>query len=141
MPMDERTENRKLIFREKALEKISSPEQLNNYLKVTNPAVWMILAAVILLLGGLLAWSAVGELETTVDAVAYVENGTALITMSGSRVDSGMTVRIGSHEYEIATVERNEYMTAAQFPVTLADGKYDADIVVERISPIKFLLK
>ena len=139
--MDERTENRKPIFREKALEKITSPEQLNNYLKVTNPAVWMILAAVILLLGGLLAWSAVGELETTVDAVAYVENGTAVITMSGSRVASGMTVRIGSHEYEIATVERNEYMTAAQFPVTLADGKYDADIVVERISPIKFLLK
>ena len=31
--------------------------------------------------------------------------------------------------------------TAAQFPVTLADGKYDADIVGERISPIKFLLK
>ncbi|MBO6230028.1 MAG: hypothetical protein J6O50_05630, partial [Ruminiclostridium sp.] len=82
--MDERTENRKPIFREKALEKITSPEQLNNYLKVTNPAVWMILAAVILLLGGLLAWSAVGELETTVDAVAYVENGTAVITMSGS---------------------------------------------------------
>ncbi len=49
--MDERTEKRKPIFREKALEKITSPEQLNNYLKVTNPAVWMILAAVILLLG------------------------------------------------------------------------------------------
>ena len=38
------------IFREKSLEQISSPEQMNDYLQVTNPAVWLVLVAVILLL-------------------------------------------------------------------------------------------
>ena len=38
------------IFREKSLKRITSPEELGDYLRVTSPSVWMILAAVILLL-------------------------------------------------------------------------------------------
>ncbi len=30
------------IFRKKSLDKLSSPEQLNDYIKVTNPGVWII---------------------------------------------------------------------------------------------------
>ena len=45
------------IFRQKSMERLSSPEQLNDYLKVTNPAVWVVLAAVIFLLAGLFIWS------------------------------------------------------------------------------------
>ena len=37
------------IFRKESLDQISSPEQLNDYLRVTNPAVWLVLTAVILL--------------------------------------------------------------------------------------------
>lgn len=33
------------IFRKKSLDRISSPEALDDYLHVTTPAVWMILAA------------------------------------------------------------------------------------------------
>ena len=40
------------IYREKSLERIASPEELNDYLHVTNPAVWLIMAAVIILLAG-----------------------------------------------------------------------------------------
>ena len=47
------------VFRKKSLEQISSPEQLNDYLRVTNPAVWLLLTAVILLLVGVLIWSSV----------------------------------------------------------------------------------
>ena len=35
------------IFRKKSLDRISSPEQLNDYIRVANPGIWMILAAVI----------------------------------------------------------------------------------------------
>ena len=34
------------LFREKSLNYISSPEQLNDYLKVTKPAVWIVLIAI-----------------------------------------------------------------------------------------------
>ena len=40
------------IFRKKSLDRISSPEQLNDYIRVANPGIWMILAAVIILLAG-----------------------------------------------------------------------------------------
>ena len=33
------------IFRKKSLERIASPDKLDDYLKVTSPSVWVILAA------------------------------------------------------------------------------------------------
>ena len=48
--MDNQNQNQ--IFRQKSLDQISSPEQLHDYLHVTNPTVWLALAAVILLLVG-----------------------------------------------------------------------------------------
>ena len=44
------------VFRQKSMEKISSPEQMNDYIRVSNPRVWMILAAVIVLLAGVCVW-------------------------------------------------------------------------------------
>ena len=40
------------LFREKSLEAVESPESLNDYMQVTSPAVWLVLAAVIALLAG-----------------------------------------------------------------------------------------
>ena len=45
---------RKSLFRKETLDRISSPEQLTDYLRVTNPGIWVVLAAVILLLAGIL---------------------------------------------------------------------------------------
>ncbi len=42
----------KQLFRKSSIERVSSPEQLNDYIKVSNPGVWMILAAIIALLIG-----------------------------------------------------------------------------------------
>lgn len=136
-------EQKSNIFRQRSLDRISSPEQLTDYLRVTNPGVWVLLAAVIMLLGGLFAWSMVGSLETLTDGVALVENGQAqiMVTDSGKgEITSDMTVRIDSDEYEIATVEKDDFgRTVAIAPVNEADGKYDVKIVIESIHPIKFL--
>ena len=137
-------DNKAGIFRQKSIDRISSPEQLTDYLKVTNPGIWALLAAIILLLGGLFVWSMVDNLETVADGVAVVENGTAQIMVTDSvngDIASGMTVRIGDDEYSIATVEKDEYGRAVAFaPIDKADGKYDVKIVTESIHPIKFLL-
>ena len=53
----------KSIFREKSIERVSSPEQLNDYIKVTTPSIWVILLAVAVLLIGLLVWSIFGEIR------------------------------------------------------------------------------
>ena len=51
------------IFRQKSIDRVSSPEQLNDYIRVTTPSVWLVLAAIILLLVGMLAWSVLGTVE------------------------------------------------------------------------------
>ena len=42
-------------FRKKAMDRISSPEDLTGYLRVTSPGMWIVLAAVIALLVGMFA--------------------------------------------------------------------------------------
>ncbi|MBR5091605.1 MAG: hypothetical protein IK093_19455, partial [Ruminiclostridium sp.] len=134
-------EQKNKIFNQQALDRINSPEQLHDYMKVTNPGIWTILAAVILLLGGMFAWASVGKLETTANAMAVIENGTATVMITEaatSKITSEMSVRIDSQDYQISTVKYDDYGRAFAFaPVTLADGNYDAKIVVETISPLK----
>ena len=138
-------ENNQTLFRKKAMERISSPEDLTSYLRVTSPGMWIILAAVIALLVGLFAWSAVGTLETSVDATAIVQDHTAQIVAADQGAESiqaGMPLRISSQEFVIASVDYDEYGRAtAQAEVSLPDGTYDAEIVVEQTRPIEFLLE
>mgnify|MGYP006872991714 CR=1 FL=1 len=47
--------------------KISSPEQLNNYIRVTSPGTWIILASVMIFLLGFFVWIFSGELILTAD--------------------------------------------------------------------------
>ena len=135
-------EQKKQVFRQEALDRIASPEQFNDYLHVTHAGVWVFLSVIILLLAAFISWSALGKLETTVSARAAVTDGTARITVLGNaEVVSGMTVRMGDAEFRISEVTKDEMgLTIAIAPVNLANGNYDAVIVVETLSPISFLL-
>ena len=57
----------RLIFREKSLEKVTSPEQLNDYIKVTRPSVWLILFAMIILIVGTLVWAVFGKIQVNTE--------------------------------------------------------------------------
>ena len=54
------------IFREKSLKRITSPEELGDYLRVTSPTVWMVLAAVIPAFEALEPWDDEHILDTMV---------------------------------------------------------------------------
>ena len=133
------------LFRKKAMARISSPEDLTSYLRVTSPGMWIVLAAVIALLVGMFAWSAVGTLETAVDATVIVQDHSAQIVALGQGADTiqaGMPLRIASQDFVIASVNYDEYGRAtAQAEVPLPDGTYDAKIVVDKTRPIQFLLE
>ena len=60
------------IFRQKSIDRVSSPEQLNDYIRVTTPGVWLVLLALVILLLGMLAWSVLGTVEA-VDANGVTE--------------------------------------------------------------------
>ena len=63
------------IFRKKSIDRMSSPEQLNDYIKVTNPGVWMALAAIVILLVGVCVWGVFETLETKLTAAAVSQDG------------------------------------------------------------------
>ena len=138
------SEERESVFRKESLDRISSPEQLQDYLKVTNPGIWVVLVAVIVALLGLLAWSATGKLETLADAVTVIDGGRARVYLTETnkgRMEEGMVIRIDSKEYKISSSETDELGRPCSFAdIDLPDGNYDSKIVMESISPIEFLV-
>lgn len=57
----------KSIFRKKSLERVTSPEQLNDYIKVATPSVWMILFATLVLVVGTLFWAVFGKIQVNTE--------------------------------------------------------------------------
>ncbi|MBQ8970633.1 MAG: hypothetical protein IJ073_04895 [Lachnospiraceae bacterium] len=64
------------------MERVASPEKLNDYIRVTSPSVWIILLAMLVLLAGILVWSVFGRVEIhnpeggeeSVAPITYVTN-------------------------------------------------------------------
>ena len=54
------TEEKKQIFRQASLDRIASPEQTDDYLRMPSVNIWLIISAVILLAAGLTVWLAMG---------------------------------------------------------------------------------
>lgn len=136
-------DNTHTIFRKKTLDRIASPEQLTDYLRVTNPGIWVILVAVIMLLAGIFAWSMVGTLETKAEVKVVVSDHTAQVLPLGSEaLAEGMPLLVGGQDYKIAYADLDEYgrcVGAAE--VSLPDGIYDGMVVTEAVHPISFLLE
>ena len=133
--------NKQSVFRKKTLDRISSPEQLTDYLCVTNPGIWVVLAAVILLLAGLFAWSMTGTLETTAEVKVVVADKTAEVIPLGSEtLADGMPLRVAGQEFIIAFVRTDEYgRQVGTAQADLPDGTYDGTVVVDETHPIRFL--
>ena len=134
-------ENKNKLFREKNLEQIESPESLNDYLQVTSPGIWIILATIV-----------VADGEGTVCLVPEKALESAV---------KDRTVKIDKVEYELApetlepmiiSEDTNIYWILAgnlkigdivyQVPVSekLDEGVYSGTIVTERLSPMSLLL-
>ena len=64
---------KKSVFREKSVTQVASPEQLNDYIRVSTPAVWLVLAAILLLLISVIVWACLGRLEMHTDTGAVEE--------------------------------------------------------------------
>ena len=120
------------IFTEKAQGKLRSPDDLNEYVRVTNPSVWVVLAACIVLLAGLLAWGLFGTVTTSVRATgAYVDGQTVcfLPADKASKVNAGDVANVGGALMEV------ESMSAV--PLSRAEvreivgGDYLADTLAE----------
>jgi len=150
------------IFRQKNIERISSPEKLNDYVRVTNPSIWIVLIGTVLLLAGAIVWAIAGRLDTYVTCVAVSEND-GLICLIGendiSGINIGDSVEVGGQIYKISSIadrpvnasqldeyalhrgslDQEKWVFKAELEGSLPDGIYDASILTEQISPISFI--
>ena len=152
------------IFRGKSVQRLSSPEQLNDYLRVSSPSVWLCLGAIVILLIGVCVWGVLGRLDTTLHTAAIAEGGTLTCLIreeDAGRVQAGMTVSAGGERTALAELSgtpqavledtdpyalhvgglmAGEWVYAATAPTELPDGVYEGVITIESVSPMSFVL-
>lgn len=154
------------IFRKKSIERVSSPEMLNDYVRVSSPGVWMVLLAVIILLTGVCVWGIFGHLDTVFNTVCVCRDGKMTCYVADSDIGSvemGMKITVNGKEYAITGIsespaavgpdmgidayamyigglEEGDWVCEVTAETDLADGTYEAAITVDSVSPLSFLL-
>lgn len=69
------SEKRVVPYRQTALDRLSSPEQLDQLLVATRPQGWLALAALLVLLASALVWASYGTVTTRITAQGVVIRG------------------------------------------------------------------
>ena len=134
------------IFRQKSIDKVKSPENLDNYIRVSNPGVWLLLISIIILLAGACVWGIFGHIDSTVSATVRVENGIAVCCVAEENIKSvteGMTVKFDGKEAVIESVgakENAEYICILKTDASLTDGFYDGKVVTKSYTPLSFVI-
>lgn len=159
------------IFNQKAAEKLRTPDDLDKYVKVTTPSIWVVLAACVALLAGLVAWGFFGAVTTNLTAMAVVVDGQAMCFLPASEIGEvslGDEATIDGERFtvdEIAVVplsrgEAAEILKSDYLMETLIEGDwayqvtYDGSVdgliegiplpvsvEVDRVSPISLILR
>ena len=132
------------IFRQKSLDQISSPEQLHDYLRVPNPTIWLIMAAVILLIAGAWLWSSLATTNMFVSGTADVSNGSMVIRVDDPQmtdlVKAGMKVLVGDSSEKISSIGYNaDGSSFAVAETELADGTYTAKVILRQTEIMRLL--
>ncbi|WP_028466963.1 NHLP bacteriocin system secretion protein [Nisaea denitrificans] len=128
------------IFREKALKRLSSPENLDEALVAASPFHWVAYAAAALLVGITVAWGFLGEVPTRVNAdgillhrdsevfSASAEGSGELIEIRvrlGDHVEAGETVAVLDQDVDVLRLE------TARDKLSSAEARREADLVAQ----------
>ena len=85
------------VFRDKSIERLSSPDQLNDYVKLSDPGIWFILAAIVVVLTGACIFGIFGHIDSKVPGVGIVKEGRMVCLVKkeyGDRFKPGMKAGI-----------------------------------------------
>lgn len=133
------------LYRKGSLERIQSPEQLNDYLRVTNPSVWLLLTAVILLLAGLLIWGSFTYIDSVATGTAQVTDGSMTVRFDdpvmAETVEVGMPVTVGETSSEILSLGRDEQGLFAMARADLPDGQYEASVRYRQTQVLRLIFR
>ncbi|MCR5403935.1 MAG: hypothetical protein K6E91_09005 [Butyrivibrio sp.] len=151
------------VFRDKSIERISSPEQLNDYVRLTDPGVWFVVAAIMIILVGTFIFGITGHIDSSVPGVCISDGSSAVCLVKkefGDRLTDDMHVQVNSAEYSVllkkskpvsidqtidsyalfvGDMELSEWVYEIEVEGNIPEGVYEARLVTERISPLSFI--
>lgn len=131
----------KTIFRKASIDKISSPDQLNDYIKVSNPSVWIALAALFILLAAVFVWGFTGSLPTTVHTKGIAEGGSVACYV---RTDDAASIRAGQavkmQAIGLDTAVSGKVAVVGTVPMSQAEiaAELKSDYLVQELAQDKF---
>lgn len=130
-------------------------------MRVSNPGVWMILAAVIILLVGICVWGIFGHMDSKLTTVGVAQGGKVVCYVKEDdidRVNEGELVKINGNEYHTDAISplanavpSDSVMAAGNFSkddnlyavtvyADISDGLYKVVFITDRIAPISFVI-
>lgn len=132
------------VYSKQALDRMSSPEAMNDYLHVTKPAVWIALAAVVLILVGALVWAGFASVNSYATGTATVHDGVMTIELEHTgfehNVDVGQKVSASGAETTVDAVNvRKDGSVVVTARTNLADGTYDAQVAYRETQVLDIL--
>ena len=153
------------IFREKNLERVSNPDTLDDYIRIANPGVWMVLVVIILLLVAAIVWGSLGTVNVDSPGFVVVERGATTLWVDEStarEIAPGSTLRAADVEgmvtgaagvpepvedvvAEVAPSGQLEFESEGQWlcplsaSVQLPAGVYPATVTVDSYSPLELI--
>ena len=132
------------VVKDARTRQITSPDQLHDYLHVTSAAVWIVMAAIILLLVVSLIWSSQATIESYADATAKVSGRSMIVRIDDPKlqneIKSGMKIVVGNTETKVASVGHDEDGNLfAVAGTTLSNGTYSARIVYRQTKVLSLL--
>ena len=162
--MSEQSNENKGLFREKSMEQFSSPEQLNDYIKILNPSLILILIGIIALLAGILVWGMFGTIDAEAVVTAKVETRTIsayLSSADATQLNETSYIQIGEKKYgltgisdpmkasdglseeelELYHLKPQDIIVAISSECDLTDGLYSAVVVMQQLKPMDLILK
>lgn len=151
------------LYRKSQQDKLTSPEDLNNYIKVTNPGVWIILSTIIAFLLGVCVWGFFGKLETKLSVACIATDRVTTCYVKESKIASVATkqkVYVDDKECQVTSISKEPIAVTEDFSdyalhvgeltegewvyeviidTTLDSGVYKAQIVVNSVNPFYFI--
>lgn len=149
------------VFREKSLERAASPESLDDYIQVSNPSVWMVLIAILLLLAGGFVWACFANLSDEQPctiavsgntAACYVDQANAEYLSEGDEVTvagtTGTVLSVSADvvplsglpgEAQDAAADGTEWFYWATVSLELPEGVYEGEVTTRSYRPLALL--
>lgn len=154
------------IFRKSSIDRVNSPEQLSDYIRVASPGVWLVLTGIVVLLAGFVVWCVFGKIETTKNVEVVSSCGQLICYINPDNavaISEGMSITVNGQTGTVMSVsdmpimlpeDADPYLmyiggyNAGDFAYTaelsvdgLSDGVYEANVITESIKPISFVIQ